>query len=364
MKIGFLLPNSRYYPYIGSDLYNSVKFQLGDQHRYIFKDTKFGTPNDNQLAAKELILYDNVDIIVGFIGYRSIMALKPLVEQTRTPLIMCNAGEHPLLKDDISPYIIHISLGLFNSVYLATKWALQNIGKSYSFLSSFFEAGYPILMAVDTASKQYSGNITNVSITHKDADPKIKQSCELMGNNSSDFIFMAYHGFEAIETYKYVNETNCFNDKILLTTPFVSELETSKNNTNKIISVKTWLGNNVNQLSRNLNDEFKNELKRDCSVFGSLGFEAATIISDCIKLGWCSKEEIPQILTNYKMESPRGIMSFNPLQNNFLFDYYLETKDVDGVPQYKKIFIEPGDGIILNEFDKELSGWINTYLCN
>ena len=147
MKIGLLLSNSGHHSYTSSDLYNSLKLTLDDACQYIPKDTNFAIPADNQKAIKELVLYDNVDFIVGFLEYCSITVVKPLIQQTKTPLIIFNSGEHPLLKADVSPYIMHLSLSMFNSTYSACKWAFNKVAKSFTSLHTFFEAGYSILYA-------------------------------------------------------------------------------------------------------------------------------------------------------------------------------------------------------------------------
>lgn len=370
MKIGLLLPNSKYYLYIGSDLYNSLKHFLGDSHNYIIKDTLYATPNDNQKAVKELVLYEGVDIIVGFLGYRSITAVKPLIQQTRTPLILCSPGDHPHLSTDDSPYIVHLSLGVYQSIYLACKWAFNNIGKSYSYIGSFFEAGYPILHAADAASKQYEGQINQLTITHKDKDAGIKEAFEKLKQNISDFIFMGYHGFEAMEIAEYLKKNTQFTDIPLVVSPFFADPEILRIDFhNPTISVKTWT-NTPNELSEEIDQVFKKKHNRSSSIFAVLGMEAALIIKHCLDAGWSTKEEIARLMPNFTINSPRGTLSFNPTANNFTYNYHLITSNLTKNSELyrfisnKRIIVDPVDEQIMLITDRELSGWTNTYLCN
>ena len=369
MRIGLLLPNSGYYPYIGSDLYNSLKLTLGETYKYILKDTNFATPADNQKAVKELVLYDNVDFIVGFFGYRSITAVKPLIQQTKTPLIICNSGEHPLLEADVSPYIVHLSLGMFNSTYLACKWAFNKIGKSFASLHAFFEAGYPILYAADIASKCYHGNIECLEITHKNNDNILPAEIEKIERGNSDFILMAYHGFQALDVSKYIYKNKSLNGKPLVVSPFFFEPEILDTGIdNPLITVKTWTYT-PNDISVNLKQHFERELNRQPSLFAILGFEAASAIKHCLNAGWKTKEEIAPYLTDCKIQSSRGELPFDTEMNNFKCNYYLQrthSENNDPLTEELKVRIIVPDVVDeenLNGIDKEISGWTNTYLC-
>lgn len=366
MKIGLLLPNSKYYPYIGSDLYLGLKYSLGEEHNYVVKDIQFAAPKECQKAVKELALYEGVDLIVGFLGYRSITAVKPLIQQTRTPLIMCSAGEHPHLKADVSPYIVHLSLGMFQSVYLAFKWAFNHLGKNYSYTGSFFEAGYPVLLAADSAARRYGGTILSVSTTHKDRDAAIAQACDKMLQFDNDFIFLGYHGHDAIETIRYINSNRLFPDKPILVTPFFFEPEILTDNIeNRIITVKTWT-----KCNDELNGFFRQNHYRDASVFAILGHEAALLIKHCAGSGWKVKDEITPFLNGCLLVSDRGRLVFDAEMNCFNANNVLQGINCEGdekvamVHHNESMLPEAADNRILMSFDHELSGWLNTYLCN
>jgi branched-chain amino acid transport system substrate-binding protein len=366
MKIGLLLPNSKYYPYIGSDLFLSLKHYLGEEHNYVLKDIQFAAPNECQKAVKELVLYESVDLIVGFMGYRSIMAVKPLIQQTKTPLIMCSAGEHPLLKADVNPYMIHLSLGVFQSVYMAFKWALNHIGKNYSYSGAFFEAGYPFLFAADAASRQYGGNLLSVSTTHKDHDAAIAQACNTMLQFDNDFIFLGYHGYDAIETIKYIESNQLFLDKPILVTPFFFDPEILTDNLkHTVVAAKTWT-----QCNQELKGVFHQTHHREASVFSTLGYEAALLIRHAIGAGWKVKDEFTPLFDGFQMESDRGRLTFDMELNCFDLPHVLHGincvhNEKLAMPHgNQSIDIEPFDKQILNGFNQELSGWLNTYLCN
>lgn len=363
MKIGLLLPFSKFYPYIGSDLYNCLKYVLGNSHKYVIKDTHLALPKENQNALKELVLYENVDLVVAFAGYKSLTTISPLIQQTKTPLIFCNAGEHPILKADVNPYIVHCSLDMFNSIYLACKWAFQNLGQSYSRLVSFFDSGFPVSMATEEAAKKYGGEIIKTVVSHKNEQDDFKSNIDLVEKEKNSFIFAAYHGYEATEVMKYLSETKSNNTIPLVSSPFFAEPEILQANvSNPIYTVKTW-GSNHNDAYRLLNKYFAKELNRTPSFSGLLGYEVASIIKHIIAKNWTRNEEIVPMLSDFEIESPRGNLQFNQHLNNFIVDYHLYKYEIKITNSVETIIPTESDWEVLNNFKEELPGWQNTYLC-
>ncbi|MBI9068860.1 MAG: ABC transporter substrate-binding protein [Salinivirgaceae bacterium] len=369
MKIGLLLPFSKFYPYIGSDLYNCLKYVLGDSHNYVIKDTHLALPKENQNALKELILYENVDLIVGFVGYKSLTTISPLIQQTKTPIILCNAGEHPILKADVNPYIVHCSLDMFNSIYLACKWAFQNLGQNYSRLVSFFDAGFPVSFATEEAAKKYGGEIMKTVVSHKNEQDDLKSNIDLVEKEKNSFVFTAYQGFEAFEVMKYLSETKSINSIPLVSSPFFTEPEILHANvSNPIYTVKSW-GSEHNDAYKLLKKYFSKELNRTPSFSGLLGYEVALIIKRIIAKNWARNEEIVPKLSDFKIESPRGNLLFNQHSNSFNLDYHLykyeeiKSGGIKTATPVETIIPTESDWEILNNFKEELPGWQNTYLC-
>lgn len=369
MKIGLLLPFSKFYPYIGSDIYNCIKYVLDDTHNYVIKDTHLALPKENQNALKELVLYDNVDLIVGFVGYKSLTTISPLIQQTKTPIILCNAGEHPILKADVNPYIVHCSLDMFNSIYLACKWAFQNLGQNYSRLVSFFDSGFPVSLATEEAAKKYGGEIMKTVVSHKNQQDDLKSNIDLVEKEKNSFVFAAYHGYEAIEVLKYLSETKPNNNIPLVSSPFFTEPEILQANvSNPIYTVKTWGAEN-NDAYKLLKKYFTKELNRAPSFSGLLGYEVALIIKHIIAKKWARNEEIVSKLRDFEIESPRGSLLFNQHLNNFNLDYHLyKYEEIKGgeikiaIP-IETIIPSESDCDVLSNFKEELLGWQNTYLC-
>ena len=370
MKIGILSPASGFYPYIGVDFYEGLKLNLPPEVVLIEEETNTASPTEIQVAARKLILKDNVDLITGWIGYKSITALLPLIQQTKTPLIMCNAGAMPLIRMDKNPYVVHCSLKLFDVSYLITKWAVKNFGQEYSRLVSFFDAGYPFSYAASLASNKYKGRINQTEIVRNDNGTEIRSYLDKVFEKEVSFIFSSFSGWDAVEMMKSLDNYPGLPD-----TPFVSvsmftdHQVLDQAGVENIYSINTWMHNSNNIVREKLEGHFKNTLHRNLSPFGILGYESGLIIMHCLNNNWKPKTEIESLLTNSDLNSPRGSMKFNPAFNNFFSHYFLYRTMHAGVngcyrnALVEEIIPEQEDERILDYVEEESSGWLNTYLC-
>ncbi len=364
MRIGLLLPSSGFYPYIGSDFFEALKMALSVNVEFYDEDVETASPEIVQKAVRNLIVKKNVDMIAGWIGYKSIMAIRPIIQQTQTPLIMCNSGEIPLLKADQSPYIIHLSLNLFESVYYVAKWAFQTFGRNYVNQVSFFDAGYPFLFAADLASKNYKGNILGVDVSHQN---NLGLKYENLIKLSPDFMFSSYSGWEAVDFMKLLREkNNTANLPIISHAMFSDEVVLKNEAAENVYFVKTWKDLQNTSLNK-INEDFHSITHRKISPFGIIGFETGAIINHLIDKGWKPKFEIQDKVEGAKIKGPRGEIYFENNLNRFNTNYFLyqtkRNKSNVNSEFVKQLFPEESDLEILTTVDKEVKGWTNTYLC-
>lgn len=369
MKIGLLIPDSSFYPYIGVDFFEGFKYKLPSEIEIIEAETKTASPSELQTAARKLILKDNVDLITGWIGYKGITALLPLLKQTHTPIIMCNGGETPVIQADKDPYVIHCSLSIFESAYLITKWAIQQFGTEYSNLVSFYDAGYPLSSAVDLAAKEYKGRINQTQVVQKDSDKNYKFFLEKVFENPGSFIFSSFSGWDAIEMMKELRNYDQLPDVPIVASPmFVDQAVLDQEAIKDVYSVNNWMQRNGD--SEHLLDQyFLGELHRKLSPFGILGYESALILSHCLENNWKPKSGIEKHLYNSEINTPRGSLTFNPLFNRFECGFSLfKTVSTNNMESYsneliQSIEIDDTDRRLCNSITEESSGWLNSYLC-
>ncbi len=369
MKIGILIPESRYYPYIGVDFIEGFKQSIPDDVSIVDEESGTSSPREVQEAARKLILKKNADIVTGWFGYKCIMALLPLIEQTRTPLIMCNAGETPLLKADRNSYVVHNSLKSFDSTYLMTKWAIDKFGLKYSTMLSFYDSGYPFSHALSLASKKYNGYINSVNVYRQETEGKPENFLEKVNSHENSFIFSSFSGFDAVEMIKAIRNHPKLTETPLIASPFFTDNSIlEREYIDNVYSVSTWF-NTANGTINGLYNHFNQKLNRILSPFGIIGFEAGLIVSQCIENNWKPKSELESLLKDTEIKSPRGSLAFNPDFNTYDCEHSLFVTDKNGrerenYKKFIKILTPDGqDKEILNTIREESSGWLNSFLC-
>jgi branched-chain amino acid transport system substrate-binding protein len=369
MRIGLLLPDSDFYPYLGVDFKEGFINNLPAGVEIFEEDTKSASPDDLQKAARKLILKNNVDVITGWIGYRGITALLPLVKQTKTAMIMCNAGEAPIIKADINPFVVHCSLSFFDATYLTAKWAFDKFGNDYSSILSFYDAGYPFSASVSLASDQCSGTIKQIQVVREDAGKNTKYFWDKTKENPGSFIFGSFSGREAVDMMSTMKEFPGISEIPFIASPmFTDQVVLDQAGIKDVYSIKTWM-NGANDINHELNNHFRENLGRNLSQSGMLGYDAASILQKSLDNGWKPKTGLTSHLENVTIESRRGNLTFNPKNNCFNGEFSLfktvvgpDNNHIDN--QFiKRIEANPGDIEILSSIQEEYSGWLNSYLC-
>ena len=109
IKIGTLLPYSGVYTVLGEEITNAMSLAFeevnntvnGKNIEIIRGDTEV-KPNIALQKSRKLISSDKVDILVGPVSSSVALALRDIIVQTKTPLIIPNAGANVLTDEKCS----------------------------------------------------------------------------------------------------------------------------------------------------------------------------------------------------------------------------------------------------------------------
>ena len=126
IKIGTLLPYSGVYTVLGEEITNAMILAFdeidntihGKRIELLKGDTEV-KPNIALQKARKLISSDKVDVLVGPVSSSVALAIRNLVVQSKTPLIIPNAGANVLTGEKCSKFITRIS---FNSYRSSVLW--------------------------------------------------------------------------------------------------------------------------------------------------------------------------------------------------------------------------------------------------
>jgi branched-chain amino acid transport system substrate-binding protein len=167
VKIGVVLPYSGANADLGHqidkafDLY--VKLHAKDiaPHKVQIIKRDEGPPTGAiaKTAATELITNDKVQILTGFVFSPSAIALAPVVNQAKVPMVIANAGTAWITK--LSPYYVRLSFSMWHPAYPMGPFAYNKLHcKTAAVAYTDFPPGKDSVLAFETGFKKAGGKVT------------------------------------------------------------------------------------------------------------------------------------------------------------------------------------------------------------
>ncbi len=168
LKIGLLSGFSGPYAAFGPDMADSITIYL-DQHNgliggmkpTVIQEDEGATPQDALLKARKLVEQDRVNVLVGLVSSANALAVRDILDSSKTPTIITNAGANDITGDKRSPYIVRVSFSSWQQGAPSGPWAFQQGWKNVMAFAPDYAAGYEQLAGfVDTFQKA-GGNIVD-----------------------------------------------------------------------------------------------------------------------------------------------------------------------------------------------------------
>jgi branched-chain amino acid transport system substrate-binding protein len=109
------------------------------QVEFIYRDEEGPNPAKSKALAQELIVKDKVHYLAGIYFTPNAMAVAPLLEESKTPLIVMNAATSSIVEK--SPYIVRTSFTMWQNTVPAAKVAKKNGAKKVAIAVSDYGPG-------------------------------------------------------------------------------------------------------------------------------------------------------------------------------------------------------------------------------
>jgi len=167
IKIGVVLPYSGANADLGHqidkafDLY--VKLHAKDiaPHKVQIIKRDEGPPTGAQAkrVTTELITNDKVPLVTGFVFSPSAIALAPVINQAKVPMVIANAGTAWITK--LSPYYVRLSFSMWHPAFPMGPYAYDKLGcKTATVAYTDFPPGKDSVLAFKTGFEKAGGKVT------------------------------------------------------------------------------------------------------------------------------------------------------------------------------------------------------------
>jgi branched-chain amino acid transport system substrate-binding protein len=165
IKVGLIAPFSGPFADYGKQMEGGIKAFIaqngdtvaGKKIQIIIKDTTGPAPEIAKRLAQELVVRDKVDFLAGFGLTPEAMAVAPIAEQAKKPMIIMNAATSVITTK--SNYIARFSMTLPQISAPMGTWALKNNIKKVATLVADYGPGIDAETAFKTTFTQGGGQV-------------------------------------------------------------------------------------------------------------------------------------------------------------------------------------------------------------
>src|SRR5882757_8963855 len=109
------------------------------QVEFIYPDEESPNPAKSKALAQELLVKDKVQYLAGLYFTPDAMAVAPLLEESKTPMIVLNAATSAIVEK--SPYIVRTSFTMWQNTVPAAQVARKNGSKRVAIAVSDYGPG-------------------------------------------------------------------------------------------------------------------------------------------------------------------------------------------------------------------------------
>ena len=380
-KIGLLLPKSTYYTSIGFDLFEGVKSGLKqinlEDIKIITENIGFGADKQQTYrSAEKLLLDENVDLVVAYIGHRTAQLLRPLFLAASKILIVLDAGANMPQEWTLCPNIIYHSLHNSLGAWLTAKLAVNQGYKTGGMVTGYYDGGYLQTYSISKSFEESGGKISfNHATGYKAEDFSLEPLRNHINQYPESALLTLFSGDYVQWYFKGIKELFGDENLPIFLPPFGFEetmLKGAIYPSDNIRGIASW----SKEMDSIENKLFVNTIQtagKTPNLFSLLGWESATIIEKILTLSEEKSNNVQQIINELhkvKFNSPRGLITFHSKSNHSIAPLYEAriVSDNNGncnlkiiaeitnmADHFEELFNQP-----LGEVN---SAWYNSYVC-
>jgi branched-chain amino acid transport system substrate-binding protein len=194
IKVGVIGPMSGPYALFGQNFKYGIDAwvaehgsKVGDhQIEFVYRDEEGPNPAKSKALAQELIVKDKVQYLAGLYFTPDAMAVAPLLEEAKVPMVVMNAATSAIVEK--SPYIVRTSFTMWQNAVPAAKVAKSKGAKKVAIAVSDYAPGIDAETAFKKTFEADGGTVAEtirMPLSTTDFDP-IMQRIKASG---ADMIF-------------------------------------------------------------------------------------------------------------------------------------------------------------------------------
>lgn len=335
VKVGLLVSYSKVYGQLGEDITAGMTLYLdsvgwtggGRRITWIREDEEID-PQVGLRKARKLIEADGVDILTGIVATPTAYAIRDMVHNSKTILVVSNAGGNLLTRARRSPYIFRVSFTSWQVSAPFGKWFYDNVARAAVLTAANYGFGTESLAAFKETFIPAGGRVVGEvlpPLNNTDYAPYIAQVQRLGAEATYNF----YSGSDAVRFLQAAQQYGLTKTSRTTGAGFMVEqdvLPAEGPTALGIYSPLHWALTLQNPENLAFTRAYKARFKRDASVFAMQGYDAARVIVEGLNRtggNAADKDRLAEALAAVRFASPRGQFEFDPDTHNVIQNIYV-----------------------------------------
>lgn len=355
VRVGCILPYSKVYAVLGESITNGMMLyfdevggKAGGRKLEIIKEDDEVNPQVGIRKTKKLVENDKVDFLSGPVASNVLMAMRNYVHDSKTILLVSNAGADAVTREHKSPYIFRTSFSNWMINAPMGEWIYKKISKEVFVTAADYVAGHQMIDSFKEGFIPAGGKIVGEvypPLGTNDFGPYLTQ----IAKQKPKAIYCFYAGSDAARFVKQFDEFGLKKTTKLTGAGFMLEedvLPAEGKAAVGAISGLHWLLGLNNPQNKKFVKEYTKKFKTNPNVYAVQGYDTGRVIVEALnKTGGNTgnKQKLIEVIKNIKFASPRGPFEFDKITHNVIQNIYIrEVKLIGGKPTNVEIDVAKG----------------------
>jgi branched-chain amino acid transport system substrate-binding protein len=333
LKIGFLAPMTGIFAQIGKDMENGFQLYLDEQKgnfagakvTFIVEDEE-GKPPVGVRKAEKLARQDNVHMLVGGLLASTGYAIAPVSNRLKTVYVLSVAAADDLTQRDLKqyPYIVRTSWTSSQPHHPLGAWACENGYKRVVTVGADYAFGYEVVGGFQKAFEDCGGRVIQKiwpPLGTKDFGPFIPTI-----KKDADAVFTVMVGPMALQFPKQMQEAGVKTPLLGGGTSYDEfVLPSMGDEVLGHVSALQYSAALETPRNREFVRKYREKYGKVPSYYSESNYTTAQMIHEVMKRTngkWPGPEKFIAMITQLKLETPRGPVHFddmrNPIQNIYI----------------------------------------------